>query len=455
MLAPCPISMRLMTASYSLFCNGSTLEKSACSPGLYTGQSLNILSLDMGSITNLNETDIFPRNQLQSSSSPRTPSPILDRSMRRATRSQSRFASIPKSPSPSLSKQAITPPLDALKFKSPIEQELNSDVQLGLGRDIGSSSWPLSDDEVCHSLFSFLSDIKVLFEQKQEGDSPVKTEIPLPVHPSTPPLVLPEVIEEAESAIIEADQEGDITEADEDTTMEMSTSIQPPLVESIHPEIPEKSLAEDSDADMENVEDAIEVGSEEEVSRTVDRPSVPPLSSISSPPSKEPIKSSIPFIHLGPSSPLPTTPAPRPPVIVLAQEHPTADSMTFTFEGNLSFNPDQPKVLPSTLTRQHHYNPDYTLPSLKVLPPEFNRKFKTKSRRREKDKERDKENRDYVKKDDWFPMGINKWAATLNANPVWKRVARPTKCLSSREWGVCISLVLLSLSLKRWPGCNN
>jgi chromatin modification-related protein VID21 len=237
--------------------------------------------------------------------------------------------------------------------------------------------------------------------------------------------------------------------------MQTPTPIQSPAVESIRPEILEKLPTEDSDADMANVEDAMEVGSEEEVSRTVDRPSVPPLHSILSPSSKEPIKSSIPFMHLGPSSPLPATPAPRLPIIVLAPEHPAADPTTFTFEGNFFFNPDQPKVLPSTLTRQHHYNPDYALPSLKTLPSEFNRKVKTKSRRREKDKERDKDNRDYTKKDDWFPMGINKWAATLNANPVWKRVSRPTKCLSSREWGVCISLVPLSLSLIQWPGCYN
>lgn len=273
--------------------------------------------------------------------------------------------------------------------------------------------------------------------------------------PYTPPHPPPKVTEETENARHEVEQKEDIATADEEVIVETPTPIQPPDAECIRSEISEKLAIEDSDADMENVEDAMEIGSEEEVSRTIDRPSLPPLHSTSSPSSKEPIKSSIPFIHLGPSSPIPAALIPRLPVILLAPEHPAADSTTFTFEGDIFSNPDQPKVLPSTLTRQHHYNPNYTLPSLRVLPSEFNRKIKTKSRRREKDKERDKDNRDYAKKDDWFPMGINKWAATLNANPVWKRVSRPTKCLSSREWGVCISLVPQSTFSTLCLGCHN
>lgn len=119
----------------------------------------------MGSITNLNETELFLRNQLQPSNLPRTPSPTFDRSTRRATRSQSRFTSLPKSPSPTLSKQAVTPPLGTLKVKSPEVQELNPDAQVGLDRDkLGSSGSSLSDDEVCHAPFSFLSDIEDLCE---------------------------------------------------------------------------------------------------------------------------------------------------------------------------------------------------------------------------------------------------------------------------------------------------
>lgn len=114
----------------------------------------------MGSITNLSETELFLQNQLQTSNLARTPSPTLDRSTRRATRSQSRFASQPKSPSPTLSKQAVTPPLGIFKFKSPVGNELTQDVHVGLDQDkLDSSSSLLLDDEVCYALSSFTSDI--------------------------------------------------------------------------------------------------------------------------------------------------------------------------------------------------------------------------------------------------------------------------------------------------------
>ena len=84
---------------------------------------------------------------------------------------------------------------------------------------------------------------------------------------------------------------------------------------------------------------------------------------------------------------------------------------------------------------RHQYDPQYKLPPLSVLPPEFVRKTKTSKRKkeRERDKSDGKKDRDEV-----LPLGVNRWAATVHANPVWKKVSRATKCLSSREWGVCL-----------------
>lgn len=80
-----------------------------------------------------------------------------------------------------------------------------------------------------------------------------------------------------------------------------------------------------------------------------------------------------------------------------------------------------------------HFDPHYTLPPLSVLPPDFIRKSKLPKRsKKEKEGKKDKD------KDDSVPMGIYKWGATLQVNPVWKKVARSTKCLSTREWGVCM-----------------
>lgn len=79
--------------------------------------------------------------------------------------------------------------------------------------------------------------------------------------------------------------------------------------------------------------------------------------------------------------------------------------------------------------RLHQFQSDFTLPPLKSLNPDY-KKLKSLKRRREAGV---KEGR----KDDWVPMGLNKWAATVNANPVWKKVSRASKCLTTREWVVC------------------
>lgn len=204
---------------------------------------------------------------------------------------------------------------------------------------------------------------------------------------------------------------------------------------------------EDLDISMNVPEDEAVDGSEEEVSRTVDTPSS--LPALQPPASNEPIKSSIPFAHLGPSSPIQVVQSPRPPIIIMAPSNTSIGTPAFTFDDSLFVGPEQPKSANSP-TQQHHYQPNYSLPPLKSLPAEFNRKVKPKSRRKEKDNVKEKEN---GRKEDWFPMGINRWAATLNANPVWKRVSRPPKCLSSREWAVGAPYRLLfnpSLLSSRW-----
>ena len=61
---------------------------------------------------------------------------------------------------------------------------------------------------------------------------------------------------------------------------------------------------------------------------------------------------------------------------------------------------------------------------------------------REKERERNERGSERAdskreNKDDWMPMGINKWGATVRANPVYKKVSRASKCLSTRDWNVC------------------
>jgi len=101
---------------------------------------------------------------------------------------------------------------------------------------------------------------------------------------------------------------------------------------------------------------------------------------------------------------------------------------------------------PRSLTTNEWLNPEfslnrnYTLPFAKSLPLDQQRRLRLGKNLRKKDKEKDKvpENRkDGI--DDWTPLGINKWGVSIRANPLWKRVSRATKTMSTRDWNVRIS----------------
>lgn len=91
--------------------------------------------------------------------------------------------------------------------------------------------------------------------------------------------------------------------------------------------------------------------------------------------------------------------------------------------------PQQPEIPQAAATPALHHalKSDYPLPPLQSLPPEFNRK---KSNKRKKDRDRG----DKSQKDDILPMGVNRWTAMLTANPVYKRMSKSAKCLSSKDW---------------------
>jgi hypothetical protein len=119
-----------------------------------------------------------------------------------------------------------------------------------------------------------------------------------------------------------------------------------------------------------------------------------------------------------------------------------------------SVSPSQQATLPTSPTQpRHHFRPQYTLPPLKSLPVEFNRKGKLTKQQRKREKERERIEKvsekveGHKEKDEWAPMCLNKWGATIRANPVWKRVARASKCLSTREWSVCDNIYRLASML--------
>jgi chromatin modification-related protein VID21 len=90
-------------------------------------------------------------------------------------------------------------------------------------------------------------------------------------------------------------------------------------------------------------------------------------------------------------------------------------------------------------------NRNYSLPSAKSLPLDQQRRLKLGKSLRKKEKEKDKgpENRKDGT-DDWMPLGINKWGVTIKANPLWKRVSRATKTMTTRDWNVSIPSYLLN-----------
>jgi chromatin modification-related protein VID21 len=77
-----------------------------------------------------------------------------------------------------------------------------------------------------------------------------------------------------------------------------------------------------------------------------------------------------------------------------------------------------------------HFNPVYTLPPLSILPADFTRKAKPIKRKKDKEREGKRD------RDDTVPMGLARWSATLMANPLWRKVSRAGKTLSTREWSV-------------------
>jgi chromatin modification-related protein VID21 len=100
---------------------------------------------------------------------------------------------------------------------------------------------------------------------------------------------------------------------------------------------------------------------------------------------------------------------------------------------------------PRSLTTNEWLNPEfslnrnYTLPFAKTLPLDQQRRLKLGKSLRKKDKEKDKvpeSRKDGI--DDWTPLGLNKWGVSIRANPLWKRVSRATKTMSTRDWNVRI-----------------
>lgn len=137
----------------------------------------------------------------------------------------------------------------------------------------------------------------------------------------------------------------------------------------------------------------------------------------------------------------PRTPSPLPSVLMnMSSAHASSSRPTIKAPSpvyDVPFNFDDELLLEQSQNAKpeepsSYFNPHYTMPPLNVLPPEFQRKKPSRQqRKRDKDKDRVES-----KKEDWIPLGMNKWRALLRANPAWKHVAKSSKSLTTKDWNV-------------------
>lgn len=200
--------------------------------------------------------------------------------------------------------------------------------------------------------------------------------------------------------------------------------------------VPDVQMVQSLDSPMERAQDSL---IEEEVQRQVQY--VPPVDSQAVLWGDE-VRNTLaqhllPLLQNIPSSPIPDKSLPL-PVIITASTPRILSESDFNFDVTLASAPPPPVPVSPSQPR-HPIQSNYSIPSLKYLPPEYNRKTRSTKllRKREKERERNEGRRDRdFNRDDWAPMGLNRWAATISANPVYKRVSRAYKCLSTRDWAV-------------------
>ena len=141
------------------------------------------------------------------------------------------------------------------------------------------------------------------------------------------------------------------------------------------------------------------------------------------------------FLNTSPddSEPLVLQEPSRPQEYVIPLPQSGVAKMSFVFD-DTDAGPPMPEESHAYRSEIEEYDPGYTLPPLRILPPEFHRR--DKSSRQQRKKEKGGSDKGEVKKEEWAPMGMMRLGAIVKANPLWKKVARATKYLSTQDWTV-------------------
>ncbi|KAF9501214.1 hypothetical protein BDN71DRAFT_1439527 [Pleurotus eryngii] len=135
-----------------------------------------------------------------------------------------------------------------------------------------------------------------------------------------------------------------------------------------------------------------------------------------------------------------------PPHILRGIRSPALENIGYVFEPSQDVDMETSDAPASDPTQYHTFDPHYTLPLLKSLPAEYQRKGKLTKAQRKREKEKREREKDgsapkdaLSKEDNWTPLGLNRWAAVLNANPLYTKVSRATKCLLTKDWGTAFT----------------
>jgi chromatin modification-related protein VID21 len=384
----------------------------------------------------------------------------------------SEFEFIPSSPyqpsSPPISDIAHDTP-SVLPYGSPMSEALSSPSPLPLDAEVdfvappeeGSpelgDSRPPSPDIAAMEVIEDVS-VEVLDE---EPPPPLQVD---PDHPEDASPLPPSTSSEAPVAETGADallaeDLSDVFEDTEQTMVSVAPSEAGPtelVIESLSEDSKSEGLTSPVTTEQVTVQEDMDVDvvgesraeADEPISLTPERRSQSAVTPSQSPPASQteghaspppPPSPALPFfapLALPPSAFI-LPPRPSTEVFISAALAPIGESPHYSL--------DVATVDPPTPTTNEWLNPEfslnrnYTLPFAKSLPLDQQRRLKLGKNLRKKDKEKDKvpeSRKDGI--DDWTPLGINKWGVSIRANPLWKRVSRATKTMSTRDWNVRI-----------------
>ncbi|KAL0571234.1 chromatin modification-related protein VID21 [Marasmius crinis-equi] len=121
------------------------------------------------------------------------------------------------------------------------------------------------------------------------------------------------------------------------------------------------------------------------------------------------------------------------------------------FPADFVTDKNQPAEIASSPSRvRFNVGSEYPLPPIKSLPLEFNPNKKGKyAKQRRKEREKAEKAGGQVNKEEWTPWGFNRWIITIKTNPLYKRVSKSTKCLTTRDWGIAMNELKLLRTAER------